>query len=74
MLGAFTWENYRRADGTLDLVAALLVREPINSAAHLRRKAIDFLLETDELCSGIRNPEAASVALAYALVIVRGER
>ena len=70
---AFTWESYRRSDGSLDLVAALLVREPVNAPAHLRRKARDFLLDVEDM-SPIRNVEGASVALAYALTIVNGER
>lgn len=72
MQPAFTWENYRRADGTLDIVAALLVLEPVNAKAHHRRAARDFLDEVEEFCL-LRNPEAASVALANALRIVRGE-
>jgi hypothetical protein len=72
MHAAFTWENYRRSDGTLDLIAALLVLEPINAKAHHRRAAQDFLMECEELCS-LRNSEAASIALANALRIVRGE-
>ncbi len=69
---AFTWENYRRSDGTLDVIAALEVLEPLNCKAHLRRAARDFLMECEELCA-CRNPEAAAISLAYALRIVRGE-
>jgi len=72
MHAAFTWENYRRSDGTLDLIAALLVLEPINAKAHHRRAARDFLMECEEFCA-LRNPEAAGIALANALRIVRGE-
>ena len=72
MHAAFTWENFRRSDGTLGLIAALLVLEPINAKAHHRRAARDFLMECEELCP-LRNPEAASIALAHALRIVRGE-
>lgn len=70
---AFTWENYRRTDGTLDVIAALVIREPLNAPAHLRRKARDFLMELEEL-SPMRSYESASLALAYAMLIVRGER
>lgn len=73
LAAAFTWESYRRADGSLDLVAALMVREPINSPAHLRRKARDYLCDIEDMCP-IRNVEGASIALAYALLIVNGER
>lgn len=72
MRDAFTWENYRRADGTLDVVAALLVREPLDAKAHQRRAARDFLMECEDFCP-LRSPEAAAIALAYALRVVRGE-
>lgn len=72
MRDAFTWENYRRADGTLDVVAALIVREPINASADRRRAARNFLVECEDFCP-LRNPEAAAIALAHALRIVRGE-
>lgn len=68
----FTWENFRNADGTLDVMAALLVREPPNCQAHLRIAARDFLLDCEDM-QPLRNPEAASIALACALRIVRGE-
>ena len=71
--GAFTWESYRRSDGSLDLVAAFLVRCPMNPAAHLRRKALDYLMDLEDM-SLIRNPEVASAAVAYALVIVNNDR
>jgi hypothetical protein len=71
--GAFTWENYRRSDGTLDVIAALVIREPLDAPAHLRRKARDYLMELEEL-SSMRNYESASLALAHAMLIVRNER
>ena len=72
MHAAFTWENFRRKDGTLDLWAALIDRAPKHHVAANVRRAMDFLDECEEMCP-LRNPEAASIALANALRIVRGE-
>lgn len=72
MQPAFTWENYRRSDGTLDMCGALRDRMPINSKYIARSKAFDFLLEVETFCE-IRNPEAAAIALAAAMRLVRGE-
>lgn len=70
--GAFTWEDYRRKDGTLDVLAALMVRAPqYPNPGHVRR-AVTFIDEVEELCP-LRNAEAASITLAYALQLVRGE-
>jgi hypothetical protein len=70
--GAFTWENFRRKDGTLDVLAALIDRSPPYPNPARVRRACQFIDELEELMP-LRNAEAASIALAHALQLVRGE-
>lgn len=70
---AFTWENHRRPDGSLDLVAALYERSrEVHAAARLDtarfNQAVEFLDKVEEL-SLIRSRQAASIALAHAIVM-----
>jgi hypothetical protein len=68
----FTWESFRRPDGTLDLHGALMARTPQFPNPQLVRRAWDFLDEV-EADMRLRNAEAAAITLAFALRIVRGE-
>lgn len=72
VLSTFTWESYRRKDGSLDLLAALMARAPKYPGVLRVRKATDFIDEVEALCL-IRNPEAAAIVVAHALRIIRGE-
>lgn len=71
MRGAFTWENHRRKDGTLCLLSALMAKSPPHPNPERVRRAVDFIDEIEEMAR-FRNPEAASIALDYALRIIRG--
>lgn len=70
--GAFTWENFRRKDGTLDLLAALMDRAPAYPNPVRVKQATDFIDEVEDFCP-IRSRQAAALTLTQALRILRGE-
>lgn len=71
-VSAFTWENFRQKDGTLNLWAALIERAPKHHVSANVRRALEFLDECEENCP-LRKAEAAEIALKRALQIVNGE-
>ena len=71
-MSAGFWENYRLADGSLDLVAALHAKRRPNTDAERYRKAIRFLLDCEDL-QPLTNPDAATIALVHALGLAYGE-
>ena len=68
------WEDHRRKDGTLDLVDAFLCATTgpmLYNGAKRWRRAQEFLADTEEFCP-VRSKQAAAVALACAIDIMRG--
>lgn len=68
---ALIWNNYRRDNGSINLVATFRVRYPGNSPTVLR--AIDFLTEVESLCP-IHSAQSAAIAIAQAVDIATHTR
>lgn len=66
------WENFRRDDGTLDLVAGLHFKRRPNTDAERYRKAVHYLLDCEDL-QPLTNPDAATIALVHAIHIAYGD-
>ena len=71
-MSAGFWENYRLADGSLDLVAALHAKRRMNTDSVRYRRAVHFLCDCEDL-QPLTNPDAATIALVHALRLAYGD-